>query len=56
MNLGRLMIDVPSFHGQLETKVSRSTISQGTQMNYVPGGLGIMGRQEVQAAGNQGLK
>jgi hypothetical protein len=54
--LGRLMIDVPSSHSRLGTKVSRLTISQGTQMNYVPGGLGIMDRQGVQAAWNQGLK
>jgi hypothetical protein len=56
MNLGRLMINVPSSHSRLGTKVAWLTISQGKQMNYVPGGLGIMDRQEVQAAWNQGLK
>jgi hypothetical protein len=70
MNLGRLVIDVPSSHSRLGTKVSWFTISRGTQMNYVPwftisrgtqmnyvpGGLGIMDRQGVQAAWNQGLK
>jgi hypothetical protein len=56
MNLGRLVIDAASSHGHLEIKVSRFTISQGTQMNYVPGGLGITDSQGVQAAWNQGLE
>jgi hypothetical protein len=56
MNLGRLMIDVPSSHSRLGIKVAWLTVSLETHMKYVPGGLGIMDRQGVEAAWNQGFK